>query len=485
MSQPFKNPDNKRFPVRQIWLFCALLLLLSPQYARAQADGKKLFEKNCTVCHKLGGGKLVGPELMGITKIRERAWLVKFIHNSKELIDSGDPIAVKVFEENNKIPMQAFTNLSDAEVNSIIDYIDKWEPEAEKTFSVDVNKKDGFTHAEVLRGERMFFGLIPFEKGGKTACNTCHNTVTSDTLNWSPSANDLAQSFLDVNGMNIYASMAEPASDVMTKAHAEYQLTDEEVYHVAAYLSEFEKTGMEKPRSFPVRRMLFITFALLMTLALVDLIFTKYIKYRIIHVSILLIGIIVHLNIAVVEAQDLGRTQNYAPDQPIKFSHKIHAGDNQTDCRYCHSIADYSKSAGIPSNNTCLNCHNVVLSGRNSGKFEINKIHRAEKSGKPVEWIRVHSLPDHAYFSHSQHVNAGKVACETCHGPVAEMDIVKQYSDLSMGWCVNCHRDTKINFNGNDFYKSYKELHQQLKSGKIDSVTVEQIGGIDCSRCHY
>ena len=485
MSQLLKNPGYKQFLVRQIWLFCAILMLLAPQYARAQAEGKKLFEKNCSVCHKLGGGKLVGPELVGVTQIRDREWLVKFIHDSKALIESGDPIAVQVFEENNKIPMQAFPNLSDSEVNAIIDYIDKWEPEAEKTFTVDVDKKTGFTHIEVLRGERMFYGLISFENGGKTACNSCHNTVTSDTLNWNPSAADLAQSFMDANGMNIYASMAEPESDVMTKAHAEYKLTDQEVYNIAAYLSEFDQKGMEKHRSFPVRRMLFIAFAVLMTLALIDLIFTKIVKYRFIHAVILLIGIAVHLNIAVVEAENLSRTQNYAPDQPIKFSHKVHAGDNQTDCRYCHSIADYSKSAGIPSNDLCLKCHNVVLSGRNSGKFEINKIHRADKSGKSVEWIRVHNLPDHAFFSHSQHVNAGQVECETCHGPVAEMDILKQFTDLSMGWCVNCHRDTKINFQGNHYYKSYKELNDMLQSGKIDSVTVEQVRGIDCSKCHY
>ncbi|HAH58750.1 MAG: c-type cytochrome [Lentimicrobiaceae bacterium] len=485
MSQRLINPVYKQFPVRQIWLFCTILMLLAPEHARAQSEGKKLFEKNCSVCHKLGGGKLVGPELVGITQIRDREWLVKFIHDSKALIESGDPLAVQVFEENNKIPMQAFPNLSDSEVNAIIDYIDAWEPEAEKTFTVDVNQKTGFTHTEILRGERMFYGLIPFENGGKTACNSCHNTVISDTLNWSPSAADLAQSFMDPNGMNIYASMAEPGSEVMTKAHAEYKLTEQEVYNIAAYLSEFGHKGMEKQRSFPERRILFIVFAVLMTLALIDLIFTRIVKYRFIHTGILLIGIAVHLNIAVVEAQNLSRTKDYAPDQPIKFSHKIHAGDNQTDCRYCHSIADYSKSAGIPSNDVCMKCHNVVLSGRNSGKFEINKIYRADKSGKPVEWIRVYTLPDHAFFSHSQHVNAGQIECETCHGPVAEMDILKQYTDLSMGWCVNCHRDTKVNFQGNHFYKSYKELNDMLQSGRIDSVTVEQVGGIDCSKCHY
>lgn len=490
IQQQHMNPTASKTGFRPAGIFLAALLTIfffiaDTGNAMAQDEGKQLFEKNCAVCHKIGGGKLVGPELLGVTQRREKDWLIKFIRNSKDLIDAGDPIAVKVYEENNKIPMQAFTNLSDGEINSIINYIDKWEPEKEKVFTVDVNKKEGFSQTEILRGERLFYGLIPFEQGGTTACVSCHNTITSDTLNWNPSAKDLAASFMAKEGMNIYKSMGEPSSEVMGKSHGEYKLTEQEVFYIASYLSELNEKSVVVHKYFPGKLMLFILFAFLMTLALVDLIFTKVIKYRIIHMVVILVGLGVHFNLAVVEAKALGRTPDYAPDQPIKFSHKIHAGDNKTDCRYCHSIADYSKSAGIPSNNVCLNCHNVVLSGRNSGKFEINKIHQAAKSGKPVEWVRIHNLPEHAFFSHAQHVNAGKVACETCHGPVAEMDIMKQFSDLSMGWCVNCHRDTKVDFKDNKYYSTYLKLHEELKAGTIDSVTVETIGGLDCMKCHY
>ncbi|MDY0103725.1 MAG: c-type cytochrome [Lentimicrobium sp.] len=481
---PIKSGYSK---ANMVWASLIVIMLTSmfSHGAYAQDEGKQLFEKNCQVCHKLGGGKLVGPELVGVPAVREREWLVKFIRNSKELIESGDPHAIEVFEANNKIPMQAFPNLSDGEINSIIDYIANWEPPKKPAFTVDVNKKSGFTETEILRGERMFHGLIPFENGGTTACFTCHYTKTTDSLDWNPSAHDLAVAFMENDGMNMYESMREPTSAVMQKAHAEYKLTEEETYNIAAYLSEFSHEETKPLKIFPARLMIFLLFALLMTLALIDLIFTKKIKFKAIHYTIIIIGLAVHFNIAMVEAQNLSRTPDYAPDQPIKFSHKVHAGDNETDCQYCHHIADFSKSAGIPSNDVCLNCHNVVLEGRNSGKFEINKIKRAEKTGKSVEWIRVHNLQDHVFFSHAQHVNAGQIECEECHGPVAEMDILKQFNDLSMGWCIECHRDTKVNFKGNEYYSTYMKLHDELKAGKIDSVTVEQIGGLDCMKCHY
>ncbi|HOI88580.1 MAG TPA: c-type cytochrome [Lentimicrobium sp.] len=479
-----KHTIRKKGVIPGIMLLSVLLFLLIPESLQAQ-DGRQLFEKHCTVCHKIGEGKLVGPDLKDITQRRERDWLVRFIRNSKEMIDAGDPLAVQVFEENNKVPMQAFENLSGEEINSIIDYIEKWEPAKPVEFQVDVTKRDGFTEKEIMRGERMFYGLIPLENGGTTACNSCHVTQKTDTLNWNPSAHELAKSFMEEDGMDLYASLADPQSAAMQKAHGEYKLSGEEMYYIAAYFSNLREDTPKPFKTFPTRFLLFVVFAILMTLAIVDLIFTRIIKYRFIHGIILLTGIAIHFNLAVTEAQSLSRTKDYAPDQPIKFSHKIHAGDNQTDCRYCHTVADYSKSAGFPSNDVCLNCHIVVREGRNSGKFEINKIFRAEKSGKPIEWIRIHNMQEHVFFSHAQHVNAGKIECETCHGPVAEMDIMKQFSDLSMGWCINCHRDTKVNFKDNNYYSTYMKLHDDLKSGRIDSVTVEQIGGLDCMKCHY
>ncbi len=202
----------------------------------------------------------------------------------------------------------------------------------------------------------------------------------------------------------------------------------------------------------------------------------------------------------------LGRQQNYMPEQPIFYSHKVHAGINQINCLYCHSSAEKSKHVMIPSENVCMNCHKAVTeySGPDlytaegkkvNGTAEIQKLFdhvgwdpkagRYTKPGQPIEWTKIHSLPDHVYFNHSQHVAAGKVQCQTCHGDIQQMDEVKQFADLSMGWCVNCHRTTKVQFTENNYYSIFEKLHNDIKDKKIDSVTVEMLGGTECQKCHY
>ena len=208
-------------------------------------------------------------------------------------------------------------------------------------------------------------------------------------------------------------------------------------------------------------------------------------------------------------AMGLGRSQNYQPEQPIFYSHKVHAGVNQINCLYCHGGAQEGKHSNIPSVNVCMNCHQAINEYKGEklyteagvevdGTKEIQKLYKyagfesgkpydASKS-KPIEWVRIHNLPDHVYFNHSQHVKAGQVQCQTCHGEINKMDEVKQFADLSMGWCINCHRETKVQFKDNGFYSIYEKYHQDLKSGKMDStkgVTVEAIGGTECQKCHY
>ncbi len=209
----------------------------------------------------------------------------------------------------------------------------------------------------------------------------------------------------------------------------------------------------------------------------------------------------------------LGRQQGYKPSQPIYYSHKVHAGINQINCLYCHGSAWESKHAAIPSINVCMNCHKAISTYEKGPKLydedgnEINGTAEIQKlydyagytpgqpwdasKAKPIEWIKIHNLPDHVYFNHAQHVHAGKVACQSCHGNVQEMDKVEQVAELSMGWCVNCHRETKVDFfnkadsTGNKFYSIYEKFHNDLSAGKMNDVTVETIGGLECQKCHY
>ena len=191
----------------------------------------------------------------------------------------------------------------------------------------------------------------------------------------------------------------------------------------------------------------------------------------------------------------IGVYSQYQPEQPIAFSHKVHAGENGVDCNYCHSSARNSKHSGIPSANVCMNCHTYINEGTITGTSEISKIYDAigfdpdtrtyieGYDQKPIKWVRIHNLPDLSYFNHSQHVVAGKVECQTCHGPIEEMDVVYQHAELTMGWCIDCHRTTEVAMEGNEYYT---ELHTQLKEKyKGEKITVDKIGGIECAKCHY
>ncbi|MDA0889703.1 MAG: cytochrome c3 family protein, partial [Bacteroidetes bacterium] len=191
----------------------------------------------------------------------------------------------------------------------------------------------------------------------------------------------------------------------------------------------------------------------------------------------------------------VGVTTNYQPTQPIAFSHKIHAGDNAIDCNYCHTSARTSKHSGIPSANVCMNCHANIVEGTISGTAELQKIYDAvgydPKSRtyiegyeqKPIEWVRIHNLPDLAYFNHSQHVSVGKLECQECHGAIEEMDVVKQHSELTMGWCIECHRESEVKMEGNEYYTVMHEKMKKKYAGQ--KITVEKIGGLECGKCHY
>lgn len=160
--------------------------------------------------------------------------------------------------------------------------------------------------------------------------------------------------------------------------------------------------------------------------------------------------------------------QGYQPEQPIPFSHKIHAGVNKMECRYCHTSAYKSQHAGVPSLNTCMGCHSVV---RTDSPW-IQKLQKAYAEGKAIQWVRVHELPDHAHFNHKRHLAKG-VQCETCHGDVKNMDKIYQAESLNMGWCLNCHRG----FETPNYIR--KNVHPDNPNSK------DPVAPFSCNTCHY
>lgn len=174
----------------------------------------------------------------------------------------------------------------------------------------------------------------------------------------------------------------------------------------------------------------------------------------------------------------VGIQQGYAPKQPIQYSHKLHAGQYKIDCNYCHTGVNKGKSATIPAANICMNCHGVIK----KESPEIQKIYAAIENNRPIEWIRVHNLPDLAYFNHAQHVNVGNVQCQTCHGEIEKMEVVEQRSSLTMGWCIDCHRKTEVNTKDNAYYDKLVALHRKETK---EPLKVANIGGLECSKCHY
>jgi hypothetical protein len=351
----------------------------------------------CSACHTIGKGKLIGPDLKGVNDRHDEAWLLSFIKSSQTMVKNGDPVAVKLFEENNKIPMPD-NNLADDQIRGILSYIKNY---------------------------------------NEAAVSSTETTQQIDKT-------------------------------------------------VESKLDEESSLKMHKQRFGPGNTQpTFIVFLLLFIFAIIDLVFTKIIKANFIHIIIILVCVFVLGEIVYFEAKALGRQQGYSPDQPVWFSHKVHAGQNKINCIYCHSTAMESKSAGIPGTNVCMNCHNVVKKGKITGEVEIAKVLDSWNTKKPIEWIRVHNLPDHVWFSHAQHVNVGKRQCQECHGKVEEMDRIVQVESLGMGWCIDCHRNTNVQFKENEFYKEFAKYHEEMNAGLRSRVTVDDIGGNNCQTCHY
>jgi len=388
--------------------------------------GKALFNANCAACHKLDA-KSTGPALRGVANKYDKPWLYKWINNSSALIKSGDAKAVKVFEENNKSVMTSFPQLSSADIDNILAYTS--EPKAEV--------------------------VSPVPNGATASGQSSESGISNNVI-----LGALALVLLMLVVMLFFVN------NLLTKIA--------------------KSNGIEvakKEASLPIWKV----FAKNQFLVLVTSIFLLLASGYFVYSWMMQVGV----------------DQDYAPIQPIHYSHRIHAGNNGIDCKYCHSAARVSKNAGIPSLNVCMNCHknisevaDTTATAEHSKAFydgEIQKLYDAvgwdktaqKYTGKtsPVKWVRIHNLPDFAYFNHSQHVTVAGIECQKCHGPVEEYEIQKQFAPLTMGWCIKCHRETDVKMEGNAYYD---KIHDELsKKYGVEKLTAAQMGGLECGKCHY
>ena len=393
--------------------------------ADRQSEGRKLFKSLCSSCHKLDK-KFIGPALGGIEERREADWLKSWIKDNAALRASGDADANAIFDEYKGSPMTAFPQLTDKNIEDILYYTtvgDPVKPGAENTGATATVVKEASPWLT-----RILIGII-------------------------------------IIGILIIASLLKVISELKG----------------APKTPGLAGNAQELWEGFKKNTFLHVLLTIFLALTTAYIVFGLLFK--------------------------VGVDEGYQPIQPIAFSHAIHAGDNKIDCQYCHSSAKHSKTSGIPSANVCMNCHKNIAEvaddtkvtigetvlGKTELDKEIQKLYTAvgwdadnltyTGETKPIKWVRVHNLPDFAYFNHSQHVTVGGLKCQTCHGPVETMDEVYQFSSLTMGWCIDCHKETKVDLKGNAYYT---KIHEQLsKKYGVEQVTVAQLGGKECGKCHY
>ena len=391
--------------------------------------GKSLFNANCAACHKLNKN-LIGPALAGVSEKYEKEWLYTWIKNSSAMIKSGDERAVAIWEEYNKAAMNAFPQLSNEDIDNILAYTD-YKPEP------------------VVAATALSSGTVQLEP-----------------------QSSLSQDLVLVALIIILLVL-------ITMLY----LVNKTLRDIATRNGIVVEEKQIKP-SIPIWKLFIRNQFLVFCSVVFFLLSSAYFAYG--------------------WLMQVGIDQGYMPIQPIHYSHKIHSGANQIDCQYCHSSARVSKHSGIPSLNVCMNCHENIAEYNGEEDLEkgytkefytseIKKLYKAvgwdeEKriytgDVEPVKWVRIHNLPDFVYFNHSQHVNVAGIECQTCHGPVEEMEIAYQHSSLTMGWCINCHRESNIKVKDNDYYT---KIHEELsKKYGVEKLTIAQMGGLECGKCHY
>ncbi len=389
-----------------------------PTDEAAIAAGEELFVSNCKVCHSVHE-QVIGPALKNVYERRSVEWILNYVPDAQKVIDSGDEYAVNLFKQFNGVLMTPFPNLKEDQILNILAYI----------------------QAETIKG--------PPPPAAEVAATPVSTPAETTSIFSSVYLVILFSALLVVLVMVLVAVF------ILVKTLTRYLIVQK------GLKEEEEKNELEEslnPMEFTRKPAFIWVMAFLVT-------------------AIVMKGLLDNL-------YTIGVQQDYQPTQPIAFSHKLHAGDYKIECQYCHTGVAVAKNANIPSANICMNCHSgiIKITGATEPSEEIQKIYDAIEKDEPIKWVRVHNLPDLAYFNHAQHYKVGGVECETCHGPVEEMEVMRQYANLTMGWCIDCHRTTDVNTKGNAYYDHLVELHNQRSD---ELMKVEDIGGLECSKCHY
>ena len=337
----------------------------------------------------------------------------------------------------------------------------------------------------LVKGKELFFGDNE-RLDSASSCVQCHFMGLVDTFNWNPSAYEIANTFADKDISDYEEALQYSMSEKMFTSHeAAENLEESDFYALKAYFTELKQMGPPNSRKIPVDFWVVIFTGILFLVILVCGLFVRKIKTPYFH-RIFLVLIITFWSIYFYsDLASIGLQKDYGPPQPIKFSHNTHASQNSTTCIYCHPSVRYSASAGIPGVNVCMNCHTLVREGSKSGQGEIKKLIAASEQEQRLQWIRINNLPEHVQFNHSIHYQVAKIDCVECHGKVEQMDRVKQVRELSMKWCLDCHKQKKVNRKENGYYAMLKNVSNGFVTIKEDSISVKNIGGWDCMNCHH
>ncbi|MFB6257150.1 MAG: c-type cytochrome [Flavobacteriales bacterium] len=438
-----KGSLRSRYPLFFILFFCLLIPLQTPAQedgskdtaasnksaskgSGSGLDGKALFDNNCATCHH-PTKELQAPPLKGASKkwkeAGQRDLLYKWVRNPNEVAEMGNDYVDQLIEKwKPKYGMMSARNVSNKEIDAILSYVNDYKP--------------------------------PKDKGGNGGDQKKVAQKESDLLFWFM--------ILGVVFLIVILSLNGVRKSLLKQVR--------------------EKESKPAPAERPIKTR----------------VYEWMVRHKVLTSLIVIFLVLGGLKDGWDALMGIGVYKGYQPEQPIKFSHKLHAGENNIDCQYCHSSVKESKYPTIPSAMVCMNCHKAIQKGPKHGKKEIAKIYDAvgwnadkrQYTGdkEPIKWVKVHELPDLVYFNHSQHTNVAGLKCKKCHGEVRKMEEIQQKEKLTMGWCLDCHTKTKVEMKGNGYYQEILDrmpdsLHKKYLHD--EKVTVRELGGWECAKCHY